>query len=455
MGSETSLFVDEALDRLLKERMPLDRARLLEALAKSRQMRAWVVDAGLPADMREYLGTMRTAQAVELIDLLLDWIALGGRVELVAPDATSESAPDVAAELPPPAPEPAPPVPQEAPVPASAPVPEAPPPAPRVDTAEPLRALVRDLATSRTPLAEVAFLLSFVRDTVRLNAVAPPRARLDALAYAVARMRHLSEMKLAREEEDLVPCLSMATSYARNANIGAVYGPSRTHMPRKGSWAADAADLLLRLAEEVGVDLAPPNPEKSVSQLQRLVSTGGADSEIRELVLRCFDAGVSGKDVRLIRILEPVLHALDGKRFKDIRAAVRAAIAEDSDADDATPSARVPADWPYWHLTRGKRAVMVGGESREPNRQRIQDAFGFSSLTWAETEYKKRELLALRESVVRGGVDMLIHLTAFVGHDADDILMPACRESGVPFVPVHTGYGIVGIRTAIERFGAP
>lgn len=38
------------------------------------------------------------------------------------------------------------------------------------------------------------------------------------------------------------------------------------------------------------------------------------------------------------------------------------------------------------------------------------------------------------------------------GHDADEVIQPACREAGIAFVPVKTGYGIAGLRAAIERF---
>lgn len=461
MGSDVHSCFGDTMFRLLLGRLPAERARLLEAIGKGGQLRGWIADSSLPEEMRNHLRAARAELGLALLDQLCDWRTVGGCVDLgvsepledaldsaIDPVELSRSE-DVATAVSPtvedPSPESIDPVVTN---------PGRPPTSPHVDTHEPLRALVRDLAAQRTPEEEIVFSRGVASDAERLDRVVPDGARLDALSFLVARARHLREKRMV-QEDDLVAVLAAVTAYARHANVGAVYGPSRAHASRSASWALDATILLNRLAKEAEVDLAPPNPEKLLGQLETLVSTGGGDDEIRELVLRCFDAGVRQKDARLSRILLPVLHALDGKRFKDVRVAVRDRIAEESDADDVVPEAAIPESWAFRHLTVGKRAVMVGGDSREINRRRIQEAFGFSSLEWVRTEFKKRELQDLRDRVTRGGVDMVILLTSFVGHSADDIVQPACKSTGTSFVPVEIGYGTVRIRAAIERHGSP
>ncbi|HNH49638.1 MAG TPA: hypothetical protein PKY30_21520, partial [Myxococcota bacterium] len=64
-------------------------------------------------------------------------------------------------------------------------------------------------------------------------------------------------------------------------------------------------------------------------------------------------------------------------------------------------------------------------------------------------------LQTVRDRVRAGKVDLVIMLGAFVGHDADDVILPACRDRGVDWVHVDKGYGIVRIRHAIERFLDP
>ena len=461
MGSDVHSRLEVTLAQLLTGRLPAEQARFLELVLKGRQLRAWTEEKILPEDLRNHLRADLAELGLAILDLLCDWQTMGGRVDLgVSEDIeTSESrelalASDDTQDLT-----------DES----ECPVADAPPPesvelaaaepirmpiVPRADPHEPLRALVRDLAAQRTPEEEIAFYRDAARDTARLDLVFPVGARLDALSFLVARARHLRGKGMIREKE-LMEVLPSVTAYARYANAGPVHGPSRFHVSRTATWALDATMLLARLAKEVQIDLEPPNPEKLLAQLEGLVSTGGGDTEIHELVLRCLDGGVGQRDPRLSRILMPVLHALDGKRLKDLRVAVREKIAEDSDTDSVVPEAAIPESWAFRHLTVGKRAVMVGGDSREINRRRIQEAFGFSSLEWVKTEFKKRELQDLRDRVTRGGVDMVILLTSFVGHSADDIVQPACKSTGTPFVPVEIGYGIVRIRAAIERHGSP
>lgn len=57
---------------------------------------------------------------------------------------------------------------------------------------------------------------------------------------------------------------------------------------------------------------------------------------------------------------------------------------------------------------------------------------------------------AFREASARPSRDHFIP-TRFVGHDADQVILPACKDAGVPFVPVQTGYGVAGVRCAIAR----
>lgn len=458
------------LSGLLRERLPADQARVRALLEEGRRLQEWIGNNDLPADLRAHLRASRAERSLELMDCLCRWVALGGDIAFVAPEANEpadDPVPVNVSEPPvqPPAPAAAMPEPVRAtalsepdPRPKSVvlppvrPEPPVPPAAPPNDGAA-LRTLVRDLAETRTPSVEIAFLLMLVRDASRLDRIVPPSARLDALAYASARMRHLQEVGEAGEQQ-AGDCMSAVAAYARSAQIGSVYGPNRMHTPRRASWAEDARVLLSQLTKESGVRTESLNPERCIRELEQLVGSGGGEEEIQEHVCRCFDAGVAGKDPRLVRILTPVFGVLDGKRFKDTRAAIREKVAADSDVEDAVPAARVPPDWPHWHLTRGKRAVMVGGDPREQNRVRIQESFGFASLGWVRTEFRVREVDALRESVERGGVDMVIVLTPFVGHTVDDKLVSVCRDRGVPYVPVHSGYGIVGIREAIQRHGS-
>ena len=82
-------------------------------------------------------------------------------------------------------------------------------------------------------------------------------------------------------------------------------------------------------------------------------------------------------------------------------------------------------------------------------RQRIQRVFQFSELEWYPAEFRRNPLQTVRERVKAGKVDFVIILGAFVGHDADEIVLAACKERGVDCVHVDKGYGVSRIRASI------
>lgn len=334
------------------------------------------------------------------------------------------------------------------------PLPEAPPsqPAPPSRYAlaiETLRSYVLGARVPRSGAEELVYLARIIRDQGRLS-ILENSTQVVLLTYTVTRLRHLQEKALATDKE-VAPLIGLVGAYAKRTQIGVVHGPKRDDRPRGESWAKDAQTHLRELARRAGVDIEPPNPERLLYDLENLVSNGGLDTDIRDSVHACLDAGVSLRDLRLVRILRPVLHALDGKRFKDLRAAIREADESETENEDATTDARIPGDWPHFDLTRGKNAVMVGGSPREASRERIQSAFGFKTLEWVESEFRSKSLQRLRDRLSANGPDLLILLTSFIGHDADEILLPTCRERGIPFAHVEHGYGVVAIRLALER----
>lgn len=100
----------------------------------------------------------------------------------------------------------------------------------------------------------------------------------------------------------------------------------------------------------------------------------------------------------------------------------------------------VPEDWPMHEVTSGRRAVVVGGDPRPRAAERIQETFGFRSVLWKEND--PRRILGLADRIRGGTVDLVIALRAFMGHSDSDALRPACKEVGIPFCLVDTGYGV-------------
>lgn len=290
-----------------------------------------------------------------------------------------------------------------------------------------------------------------------------PRGVQHALTgHLAARLRRLQDDAPAQVK--VVIQLQLKKDFARLGQFsgdhqpGWVAGLGRHNPPEHGDWTADAEICWQTLQRELGAlamdaEMASLNPEVALGDLDTLLREGAGGVHIRRGAIRALNAGVSPDDSRLTRLLVPHLEALAGdKGLKRLRKAVRAVTASTVVTDsEPPPDASPPEDWPLWALTRGKSAVMVGGEPREPARQRVAEAFAFGSLAW-ETGYDIRGVQRLAERIRGGGIDMVLLLARFISHKVTDVLVPALREAGIPWAMVERGYGVGGIRAALERY---
>lgn len=329
------------------------------------------------------------------------------------------------------------------------------------DWALPLALALRDLIPGRDPLVDVDRVSRVVEGRDGWKAM-PATVVVRLLELVAARLHALQDAGLT--DRRLGHGFSALSAWSKREQPGFAYGLMRDHRPKSGSWEADADAALDALYRCLPNEERPtPQTGKRLARLESLVSermtcpaevVDAVSAQIRTEVSALLAEGVSARHTRLARILAPVHEILTGPDMRVLRKAAReAAQEEEADADDsAGPPAPIAPDWAWWAATRGKRAVMVGGDPREPNRVRLEQAFGFKELAWEQAEGSRNSLQKVRDRVRAGGVDLVFILTRFVGHDADQVILPACKEAGVPFVPVQTGYGVAGFQRAIERF---
>lgn len=465
-------------------------ARLETLLDERSRLRAWTA-ADAPADLRALAERSLARLDRDLSDLLTRWHRAGGGLRLVAPSMPTpstphgdEGAPGRHRTL-----TPAPPPRQES-RPDSA-TPTGPPrthsPRASRDSVEALAERARRGELNESPTPDPDWRGEFGRMMRHL----PPAADLDAerrkvMAAATACdrwtgwprhvQRHLvgwlaCRLRALQDEHDvpeemLQDGFSALTRFSKRAQPGFVFGLSRSHLPQHGeSWDDDAERHWDQLAALLPDDQdPPPNAEKALEHLDFLMSelADPPSAEIGEVVLaqavratsEVLEAGVDSRDPRLVRLATPLHDDLEGRHFRRLRRAIRDARAPEADPDDA-PTPDLPEDWAWWHWTRGRKAVMVGGVPREHARERLERAFAFEELTWVSTEHARRGLQNLAERVRGGSADMLIMLGRFIGHDADRILLPAARDAGTAWVHVDHGYGVNRVRYAIERFLEP
>jgi hypothetical protein len=268
--------------------------------------------------------------------------------------------------------------------------------------------------------------------------------------HLAARLRALQGRTDGRDIPNL---MARICRQAKEIRCGYVYGLSHAHRPKTASWDADAderrQDLYRRaLTDEHGAF----NQERLLGIVRAVVSDAAPFDEIRPLLTFGLQLGMDGSDRRLARLCAPFFAEM-GKdaELKPLRLAVkkfeRADARESKDESEPPP---VPSDWPWLAVTKGKRAILVGGEPREPNRKRIERAFGFARLDWARTERNNHSVRSVQESVGSRGADLVVILTDFMGHPTYDQVTRSCDLAGTPWISIH-GYGIARIKLEIER----
>lgn len=335
----------------------------------------------------------------------------------------------------------------------------------QVDWQAELAQVLQQLAPGGDDEAELERVYRAIRECDRWRLL-PRDMQRNLVGMCASRLRRLQDERQVSSIK-IEESFSRLSGYSKREQPGYVIGLSRGHRPLRETWEEDADSYWDRLSAFTNVSVSSsPNHEKILSEINALLPEieSAPDDDIREaivsqlrrLVRDALKVGVSARDPRLIKAVTPFADQLDGMEFRTLRRQVRASVAEDVDeqAEEATP-VDIPPDWRWWPRTRGRRALMVGGDPREPNRLRLKDAFEFSELDWEPAEFRRNSLQTVRDRVRSGKVDLVIILGSFVGHDADDIILPACRERSVDWVHVDRGYGVVRLRRAIERFLDP
>jgi hypothetical protein len=121
--------------------------------------------------------------------------------------------------------------------------------------------------------------------------------------------------------------------------------------------------------------------------------------------------------------------------------------------DDADEPEIDPA-WRLLPLVRGRQAVLLGGDPREPNRERLQRAFELTSLEWPAIDGPRRV-----DSVVgrirKGTYGLVLVLQPFVAHNESEPIIETAKAAGTAWALVE-GYGVQAVKLGLERFlGGP
>lgn len=328
-----------------------------------------------------------------------------------------------------------------------------------------LTALSKRLARTMTETGPMAEAHMFAEVDHRDEWCAFPRDVQHALmCFCACRLRALQAA--GRLSVAVTVRFQRLTALGHRENLGNAHGLRLDDVPQHATWMADAAAWMKYLNAAFPVERPPVESptrlieavEDAVRDMTSATSIEEADAARARSVQATSDAlgaGVPARHVRFARAVAPIATALVGPKFRGLRRAARDAM---DIASKETPEALeedLPADWPWWGCTRGCSVALLGGSAREPNRLRIEKTFGFESLEWWETEFKSRGLQMARDRILSNRLDLLLVITNLVGHDASNIVIPACKSSGTHWAFIAQGYGVGQIRASIERYLQP
>ncbi len=287
-------------------------------------------------------------------------------------------------------------------------------------------------------------------------------ANFALTGWLTARLRHNQELavRLSLETVDLAigGLIRRVSAHSKETQPGFVHGLALGHAPQRSSWVADAtewrASVLALLAdrEPAPAVTAGLNPDDRIRVLTERARLGIDGATLASEVKALLKEGLVPTDKRLVNLTRPYADLLDGQALAPLRRAIRELVeSEANELEDAEAHGRsaLPEDWPFFGLTRGRHAVIVGGDPRPERAARLEQTFGFEQVDWLEGTTTRR-LEGLLDRMRNGSVDLVIVMRAFNSHKVSEpifnVRAPNCT------VVLADGYGVNQVRLGLERF---
>jgi len=181
----------------------------------------------------------------------------------------------------------------------------------------------------------------------------------------------------------------------------------------------------------------------AISDLRAVIATHdlpehGMD-EFNAALARVVNLGGQGEP-ELLRLVRPLREQINGGEFRALRKHLDR-MQDDEDREGEALALRERYQG-LIALTRGRKALLIGGSVREDARLSLQQTFEFDELEWEPYEGNRPAALkSLEQRVKNRGMDIVLILKDFVGHTVSERLRPLCEEFEIPCLMVEHGYG--------------
>lgn len=82
----------------------------------------------------------------------------------------------------------------------------------------------------------------------------------------------------------------------------------------------------------------------------------------------------------------------------------------------------------------GKTLALIGGDRREQQERRIQEAFGLERIIWVETRDSDPSSRRFESLLRSGRVDIIVLMLGLVRHQHARAIRSLCKELSIPLV---------------------
>lgn len=270
------------------------------------------------------------------------------------------------------------------------------------------------------------------------------------LNVSVPLLRHVQQT--VNQNFEMISWFQRLTAISRTMQPGFVYGLAQTHTSE--SWleaATRAYEEMRAYAEDDGARSAKaqPKPQGKMKQALKImdaVKTGDPDIVLMALAENA-DVPLH-KYPSVIQGLRRYKDKLTGNPAYDRVMAADRKISKEEEDDDEDENVAT-SFYEHIALTRGRKAVIVGGSPRPQIEERIKSHLQLDELEWIEiTPNSIRQVESKQES---GTLDFVFLLQRFVSHKTYHALKRGPAKTGNLFVLVPNGYGLKSVCEALTN----
>lgn len=247
----------------------------------------------------------------------------------------------------------------------------------------------------------------------------------------------------------------------KQSKLDYIHGLAARHEPKRGGWLQDARWWLEQLDGWTRVGVEPAEVEMGASEAQREVEgllerwEESKDDPSRPAVdLSREMEALLARGLRpnpcILRRLSAWESDLVGSELSPLRDKIRKQ-RKDDEAEEEQSVGRLPSDWPYWPLVRGRVAVMLGSEGKATQLEAIQEAFEFERIEHIAARRGERKAQALAASIKKDDPRVFLMMYRYMSHNTSERIWE-CKDHAFLY-GVEAGFGVGAVLRAIEKHG--